>query len=130
MGQDRGQILKDMSFFRNILLPNKHVNTDVEAGNHSDVELDDMEIGSGSAHYAHSVNPNSPSTLDPGSTFPCSFPAPNDVAYPLLPLPPAQISSTSLNINRKRSQNDHKFSKVRVVEQGSKISTIVRLYFP
>src|ERR1700678_3524107 len=101
-----------MSFFRNILLSNKHVNTDVEAGNHSDVELDDMEIGSGSAHYAHSVNPNSPPTLDPGSTFPCSFPAPNDVAYPLLPLPPAQISSTS---NRLGVEGHRKAWHIRVL---------------
>jgi len=50
-----------------------------------------------------------------------------NAALPLLP--PAKIG-TSLNINRKRSQNDDRTSKVWVVEQTSKMSTIVRLYFP
>ena len=120
-----------MAFFRNILT-NKHVDTNMEAGNHhSDVELDVIEAGSGSAHYAHSLYPDS-MTLDPGSTFPCSFRAPNsrsegNHAPPPL-LPPAQISSTSLN-NRRRSQNDDKINtKVRVVEQGSNMPIRVRLH--
>src|SRR6201996_7701406 len=125
--------IEDMAFFRNILLSNKRVDIDMEAGNHhSDVELDVIEAGSGSAHYAHSLYPDSMS-LDPGSTFPCSFRAPNSrseggnhVPPPLLP--PAQISSTSLN-NRRRSQNDDKIStKVRVVEQGSNMPIRVRLH--
>ena len=48
-------------------------------------------------------------------------------APPLL-LPPAQISSTSLN-NRRQSQNDNKIStKVWVVEQGSNMPIRVCLH--
>ena len=125
--------IEDMAFFWNILLSNKHVDTNMEAGNHhSNVELDVIEAGRGSAHYAHSLYPDSMS-LDPGSTFPCSFHGPNSrskggnhVPPPLLP--PAQISSTSLN-NRRQSQNDNKIStKVRVVEEGSNMPIRVRLH--
>jgi hypothetical protein len=116
MGQK--QILKDMAFFRNIL-SSKRVDTDIETGNnHSDVELDEMEAGSGSVHYPppttqypHSFNSN---TMSPRPTFPQTT-LPN-VAFPLA-LPP---SSTVVNINRKRSHIDDRTSKVRVVEQGSK----------
>lgn len=62
---------------------------------HSDIELDDMEAGSGSALSAHSLNPDCMS-LDPESTFQYSFPPPT---LPLLP--PAQMSSTTFNTNRK-----------------------------
>jgi len=49
MGQEAD--IEDMAFFRNIL-SSKRVDTDMEAGhNHSDVELDEMEAGSGPAHY-------------------------------------------------------------------------------
>jgi hypothetical protein len=116
----------NMAFFRNILLLNKRVDTDMEAGNHSDVELGDMESCSGTAHYADSLYPDSMS-MDPESTFPCSFPAPNSLPLSI----PAQISSTFLNTNRKHSHNDDGISsKVRVVEQGSNMSTKVCLYFP
>src|SRR5271154_7123004 len=133
-----------MSFFRNILHSNKPIDTDMEADGHSDIELDDMEAGSRSAHNAESLNPDSVSALDLGSTFSYSFPAPNfasegsnhappflqmNLASPLSVLPPAQIGKT-LNINGKRSQNDDRINKVRVVEQGSKIPIIVHLYFP
>jgi hypothetical protein len=107
-----------MAFFRKIL-SSKRVDIDMEAGNnHPDVELDDMEAGSGSAHYPHSLNPDS---MSPGPTFPQTTLA--NVAFPLALLPPSQISST-----RKRSHINNRTSKVRVVEQGSKISTIVRIY--
>ena len=101
-----------MAFFRNIL-SSKRVDTDMEAGNnHSDVELYDIEAGSGSAQYPH---------MSPGPTFPQTT-LPN-VAFPQVLLPPSQISST-----RKCSHIDNRTSKIRVVEQGSKISTIVRIY--
>lgn len=101
-----------MPFFRNLLL-NKRVDTDMEAGNHSDVELDDME----SARYANPLNPDSMS-VDPKTTFPCSFPVPNSLPLSTVP-------------NRKHSYNDDGISsKVRVVEQGSNMSTKVYLYFP
>ena len=32
-----------MAFFWNMLSNNKHVDTDMEAGGHSDIELDDIE---------------------------------------------------------------------------------------
>lgn len=103
--------IEDMAFFWNIL-SNKRADTDME--------LDDIEAGSRSARYAHSLYPN----LDPISTFPWSFRG-NHAPPPLLP--PTQISSTSLN-TRKRSQNDDKInSKVRVVEQGSNMPIRVRL---
>src|SRR5271169_4785964 len=122
---------KDMAFFRNILLSNKPIDTDMEADGRSDIELDDMEAGSRSAHNADSLNPDSVSALDPGSTFSYSFPAPNfafegsnhaspflqttlNLVSPLSVLPPAQIGKT-LNINGKRSQNDDRINKVRVV---------------
>lgn len=118
----RAEKADNMAFFRRIL-SQKRVDTDMEAGNLSDVELDDMEAGSGGAP---SLNPDAL-----GSFFPYSFPAPNTVPNATSPLSsPAQISSTMLNTNRKRSQSDDRISKVRVVEQGSKISTIVRIYFP
>ena len=129
--------IEDMAFFQNILLSNKRVDTNMEAGNHhSDVELDVIEAGSRSAHYAHSLYPDSMS-LDPGSTFPCSFRAPNSRSeggnhVPPLLLPPAQISSTSFSTslnNRRWSQNDDKIStKVRVVEQGSNMPIRVCLH--
>ena len=125
-----------MSFFQNILLPNKHVDTDMEAGNHSNVELNDMESGSRTPHYANSLYPNSMS-MDPESTLPCSFPAPNSLPLSTIPkatfplLLPAQISSKFLNMSRKHSHNNNRISsKVQVVEQGLKISTKVCLYFP
>ena len=108
-----------MAFFRNILLSNKH-DIDMEAANHSDMELDDMEVGSGSVNSDHSgtvsTNNLSHPALDPKSTFSYSFPAPNpgsksdnhvppvsmqttisNTALPLLP--PAQIG-TSSNTNK------------------------------
>lgn len=107
---------KDMAFFRSIL-SNKRVDIDMEAGHHSDVELDYIEAGSGSAH-----------SIDPAFQFSFQNSAPN-AAFPLFP--PAQVtSSTSLNTDRRRSHNDDRNSKVRVVEQGSKISTIVCVHFP
>ena len=121
--------IEDMTFFRNILSTNKRIDADMEAGNqHSDVELADMEAGSRSAHSVHSLYPDTMS-LDPRSTFPCSFPMPNlgSEGRNHAP-PPSQVSSTSLN-NRRRSQNDDRISsKIRVVEQGSNISVRVRLY--
>ena len=126
----------NMAFFRNILLPNKrvHVDTDMEAGNHSDVELNDIESGSRTAHYTDSLYPNSMS-MDPESPLPCSFPAPNSLPLSTVPkatfplLLPAQISSKFLNTNRKHSHNnDRTSSKVRVVEQVSNISTKVCLF--
>ena len=115
------QILKGMAFFQNMLLSNKHVETDMETDNHSDIELDDMEAGSRSIHYTHSDSTSS--ALDPGSAFSYSFPAPNSGSEggshaPSLPfplsfanLPPAQMG-TILNMNRKCSQNDDRITKV------------------
>jgi hypothetical protein len=109
--------IEDMAFFRNIL-SSKRVNTDMEAGNnHSEVELDDMEAGSGSAHYPHSLNPDS--SMSPGPTFPQTT-LPN-VALPLALLPPSQGKRSHIHI-------EDRTSKVRVVEQGSNFSTIVRIY--
>lgn len=99
----------------------------MEAGNISDVELDEMEAGSGAAP---SLNTDAMSILDPS---PYSFPAPNIVPNAASPFPlfqPAQIFSSFSNTNRKCPQNDDRISKVRVVEQGSKIPAIVCLYFP
>lgn len=120
-----------MAFFRNILSSRRvGVDTDMEAGNNrSDVELAEMEAGSGSAHYlqpAHYPNSLNPDSMSRGPTFPQTT-LPN-VAFPQALLPPSQISSRVLNINRKRSHSEDRTSKVRVVEQGSKISTIVRIY--
>jgi hypothetical protein len=121
--------IQSMSFFRNIL-SNKHVDTDMEAGNRSaDVELDDMDTRSRSAHYTLLPSPDSMSALPrsfPTPLLPMHTTTPN-AAPPLLPAP--QISSPILNINGKRSQTDNSVNKVRVVEQGSKISTIVRSIF-
>jgi hypothetical protein len=117
-----------MAFFRNILRGKRvGVDTDMEAGNNpSDVELADMEAGSGSAHYLqpdHYPNSLNPDSMSPGPTFPQTT-----LPFPQALLPPSQISSRALNINRKRSHSEDRTSKVRVVEQGSKISTIVRIY--
>lgn len=106
-----------MAFFRNILLSNKRVDIDMEAGNRSDVELGDMDAGSRSAH-ARSLPPDTP-PLSMQTTL-------THAAFPLLPS--AQIRSTILNVNGKRSPNEDRNSKVRVVEQGSKISMRVRLF--
>lgn len=107
-----------MAFFRNILLSKKRVDIDMEAGNHSDVELNNMDADSRSAH-AYSLNPDTP-PLSMQTTV-------TNATFPLLPS--AQIRSTILNIDRKRSPNDDRnSSKVRVVEQGSKMSMRVRLF--
>ena len=112
-----------MAFFRNIL-SSKRVDINMEAGNHSDLELDDMEAGSGSAPH---LKPDNISTLDRDSTFPYLFPAPNIVPNAAFPLfSPSQISSTT----RKCSQDDNRISKVQVVEQISKIPAIVCLHSP
>jgi hypothetical protein len=62
-----------MAFFRNIL-SSKRVDTDVEAANnHSDVELDEMEAGSGSAHYPQPAHyPHSLSDLESIPLLPLS----------------------------------------------------------
>jgi hypothetical protein len=113
-----------MAFFRNIL-SNKRADFDMEAG----IQLDDMEAGSGSAN---SFNLDGMSALDRRSTSPFSFPAPNtgpNAALPSFQPTPTQISTIS-NTNGKRSQNDERINKVRVVEQGSKMITLVCVYFP
>jgi hypothetical protein len=107
-----------MAFLRNIL-SNKRVNVDMEVG----MQLDEMETDDGPTH---SFNPDSMYALNRGSTSLFSFPAPN--AVPNAPLlSPAQIERTITN--GKRSQDGDRITKVRVVEQESKISTIVCLYF-
>ena len=77
-----------MAFFRNIL-SNKRVDVDMEAGN-PDVELDNMVVGSGSAH---SLNANH------GSPVPYPFLAPSTV--PKAAFPPAQTNRPSIiNVHR------------------------------
>jgi hypothetical protein len=115
-----------MAFLRNILLPSKRVidtDTDMEgqlfdirletmeAGNHSDLGLGDMEEVDADNDAAH-----------PKSTIPYSFPEPNTL-FPLF------TPGTTLNTSGKRSSNDDRNRKVRVVEQGSNIPAIVRLHF-
>lgn len=110
-----------MAFFRNIL-SSKRTDVDVEVG----IQLDDMETDN---VPAHSFNPDSTYALNRGSTSPFLYPAPNTIpnaAFPLLP--PAEIGTTIANTNGKRSQNDDRMTKVRVVEQESRSSRMVCLY--
>jgi hypothetical protein len=92
-----------MAFFRNILSSRR---VDMEAGNnHSDVELNERETGSGSAHYpqpALSHSPNSDNNFSANRST---------------------ISGGIITILL-----EDRTGKVRVVEQGSKMSTIVRIY--
>lgn len=123
----------DMSnFFLNILNSSKHGDTDMEAGNRSDIELGVMEAGG--SRSAHPLNPDSMSAMDPGSIFSYSFPAPNSGTEggnhaPPLSMQTAIPQPAQFNINGKRSQNDNRVSKVRLVEQRSRIPKMVRLYF-
>lgn len=110
-----------MAFFRHILL-SKRADVDVEVG----LQLNDMETDN---RPAHSFNPDSTYTLNRGSTSPFLYPAPNTVPNAVFPLlPPAEIGTTIANTNGKRSQEDNRMTKVRVVEQESRLSTMVCLY--
>ena len=112
-----------MAFFRNIL-SNKRADVDVEIGI---IQLDDMETDNGPAH---SLSPDRTYALNRGSTSPFLFPAPNAVPNTVFPLlPSAEIGTTITNANGKRSQNDDRMTKVRVVEQESRLSKMVCLYF-
>ena len=103
-----------MAFFRNIL-SKKRADVDVEVG----IQLDDMDM----------ETDNGPA-LNRNSTSPFLFPAPNAVPNTVLPLlPSAEIGTTITNTNGKRSQNDDRMTKVRVVEQESRLPTMVCLYF-
>jgi len=111
-----------MAFFRNIL-SSKHVDTDMEAGN---VELEEMKASRRSAPYPQWAQPAAHYS-QPAAHYPHSLDSDAMSPGPETLLPPSQISSTALNVNRKRSYSEDRTSKVRVVEQGSKMSTIVRI---
>ena len=119
-----------MAFFRNILSNNKRVDTDMEAGGHSDIELDNIEAG-GSAHplpdiELADIEAGSGSAHPLNFAFSYSSPAPNNVPNPAFPsFPPAEILKT----DGKRSQNNDGARKVQVVEQGSNIPVRVCLQF-
>ena len=114
-----------MAFFRNIL-SKKRADVDVEVG----IQLDDMDMETDNGP-AHSLNPDRTYALNRRySTSPFLFPAPNAVPNTVFPLlPSAEIGTTITNTNGKRSQNDDRMTKVRVVEQESKLSTMVCHYF-
>ena len=103
-------------------LANKGVDVDVDVA----IQLDDeMETND---RPTHPFNPDSMYTLNCSSTSPFSFPVPNAVPNALL-LSPAQIKRTITNTSGKRSQNDDRTSKVRVVEQEFHNSRSLFQYF-
>lgn len=108
--------------------PNKRVDVDVEVAMQLDDEMETNDGPITNDGPTHPFNPDSMYAMNRSSTSPFSFPAPN--AVPNAPLlSPAQIKRTITNTSGKRSQNDDRSRKVRVVEQESKFSTIVGLYF-